>query len=132
MAEAAFADVEIEVQIGQRALVFGNKCLARHRQHGIDDSDIGDVAGTHLTIDHFLARGRKIGHWRTLQVERTLPREELKTGAIFGTRSAKTQHDDCAAANCAATSTELRFGTLFDRNGEPADQPRDLVQMSES
>ncbi len=26
------------------------------------ETEIGDVAGAHLTIDHFLARGRKIGH----------------------------------------------------------------------
>ena len=62
LGRAAFADIEIEVQIGQRLLVFGNEGLARHRQHGIENSDIGHVARTHLTIDHFLARGRKTGH----------------------------------------------------------------------
>ena len=62
---SAVADVEIEVEIGQRALMGGNECLARHGQHRIDNPDIGDVAGTYLTIDHFLARGRKAGHWRT-------------------------------------------------------------------
>jgi hypothetical protein len=36
--------------------------LARHRQHGIEDPDIGDVCGAHLTIDHLVARGRKTGH----------------------------------------------------------------------
>ena len=62
LGRAAFADIQIEVQIGQRLLVFGNEGLARHRQHGIENSDIGHVARTHLTIDHFLARGRKTGH----------------------------------------------------------------------
>ena len=69
-AEAALADIEIEVQIGQRALTCWNKCLARHREHCVDDPVIGDVAGAHLTIDHFLARGRKTGHWRTLEIMR--------------------------------------------------------------
>src|SRR5882672_3913291 len=46
-----------------------DKELARHREHGVDDPDIGDVAGAYLTVDHFLAR-RRNGHGRTLKVER--------------------------------------------------------------
>ena len=55
-------DIKIELEIGQRALVFRNKCFARNLQHGIDNPYIGDIAGANLTIDHFQARGRKSGH----------------------------------------------------------------------
>ena len=35
-ARAGFADIEVEVQIGQRALAFGDERLARHREHRVD------------------------------------------------------------------------------------------------
>jgi len=54
-------------RFGQGTLALGSKCFTRHLQHGIDNSDIGDVAGANLTIDHLLARGRKTGHLRTLK-----------------------------------------------------------------
>ena len=64
----------------------GHKGLARHVQHGIENPAVGDVAGTHLTIDHFLARGRKTGH-------RQNPRNRSGNRSPFGTIGVKTQYE---------------------------------------
>jgi hypothetical protein len=45
----------------------------------------------------------------------------------------KTQHGDCAAAAADPPSRRNNFSSecdLFDRNSEPPDQPRNLVQMA--
>ena len=63
-------DIQIEVEIGERALAFRDEQLARKREHRIEDASIGDVIGAHLAIDHFLARGRETGHLRTLKCGR--------------------------------------------------------------
>src|SRR5207249_3662365 len=70
---AAFTDLDIEVEIGQRALTLRDKNLPRHREHRIDNSEIGDVAGTNLAIDHIPARGRKIGHYKPWKSGGALP-----------------------------------------------------------
>src|ERR1019366_1145627 len=84
----------------QRALVGRHKGLARHRQHGVENSDIGDVAGTHLAVDHFLARGRKTGHWRTLESCGRGPRgKQLETASSL-VQTAPKRNADCAGKAC--------------------------------
>jgi hypothetical protein len=65
-----------------------------------------------------------------------LPQERLKrtgsSGAIFGTSLAKTQHAGSAGRPVFRQTfarLSVRESDLFDRDGEPRDQPRDLVQM---
>ena len=51
-------------------------------------------------------------------------------GAIFGTTFAKTQHaDDASRSRRSARNFIDLESDLLDRNREPPDQPRNLVQM---
>ena len=67
---------EAFVPQNKRALIFRYKCLAGHREHRIDNPDIGNVAGTYLTIDHLLARGRKTRHLKAPSRKQILPQGE--------------------------------------------------------
>jgi hypothetical protein len=55
-----------------------------------------------------------------------LPGWKQKTVPSFGARLDKTQHTDCAGLSVFSVWFE---DALFDRNGEPSDQLRDLVQL---
>ena len=52
--------------------------------------------------------------------------ETAESGAIFGTSGRKTQHADTPRKTPADHDGEC---CLLDRNGEPCNQPRDLVEM---
>src|SRR5262249_17956263 len=88
---SALGYVEIEVEIGQCAFVSGHKFLAWQREHRIENPVIGDVGGMHLTVDHFLTRGRKIGH----RLTRCGGEAKASEGGMFGATSGKTQHPPC-------------------------------------
>jgi hypothetical protein len=56
--------------------------------------------------------------------------EGTQEGAIFGTRFAKTQHANGASRSRRSARNFIDLECdLLDRNREPPDQPRNLVQM---
>ncbi len=58
------ADVDIEVEIGKALLPLRHERFTRNRQHGVDDAQIRDIAGTNLSVDHLLSRVGKACHQR--------------------------------------------------------------------
>jgi len=66
------------------------------------------------------------------EVPRALPQESEKPVSSFGTRLGKTQHADCPPDPEHPPPARVSFrleGALLDRDSEPSDQPRDLVQF---
>ena len=73
---------DIEIEIGERRLVVGEKPLPRQFEHGGEQAQIGDVGGADLAVDHHAARGGKVGHaWSPMARKR----------ATFAARPVKRQ-----------------------------------------
>ena len=97
------------------------------------NSEIGDVAGAHLAIDHFLARGRKTGHWRTLRSRAGEARgKELETASSLVQTSPK-RNADCAGEACdplpsrTASGSQMRVYSIV-----TASRPISLATSSRS